>query len=158
MHDPLRPRARVRQDEAEIAGHCLSRLPGVHRNLLLSIENMLALTAGGSFDEEGFSLSRLRLIRASSERRWLWRKILQALIPLVEVADAEALKSLQARDMDLLCATTTHLQHWFPAAVAADWGAYEPQMRALCVRMLKEIGQEQRTLYPLLDERFSRPS
>lgn len=135
-----------------MAGHCLSRLPEAHRELLLAISNMLALTGTGSFDEDAFYLARVRLVRASSERRWLWRKILEGLLPLAEVEEAEVLKSLQSRDMNLLCTSTLHLQHWSPAAVAADWDAYEPQLRALCVRMLKEIGHEQASLFPVLEQ------
>jgi hypothetical protein len=142
----------TRLDRGETASHCLSRLPDAHRELLLAISNMLALTGTASFDEDAFYLARVRLVRASSERRWLWRKILEGLLPLAELDEAEVLKSLQSRDMDLLCASTLHLQHWFPAAVAADWGAYEPQLRALCVRMLKQIGHEQATLFPVLEQ------
>jgi hypothetical protein len=151
------PEALIRQeptrlDGAEMAGHCLGRLPEAHRELLLAISNMLAVTGSGTFDEDAFYLARVRLVRASSERRWLWRRILDGLLPLAELEEAEVLKSLQSRDMDMLCSSTVHLQHWSPAAVAADWSAYEPQIRALCVRMLKQIGHEQATLFPVVEQ------
>jgi hypothetical protein len=134
-----------------VATLCLEDLRSKHRELLLAIDEMLSLLVGDGFDAESYYAARIRLMQASFERHWLWRRIFDYLIGRVGLIDAETLKRLQSRDMDLLATFSQHSRCWPPARIEADWHVYEPQMRAICSGMLSSIDDEQDQLYPLLE-------
>jgi hypothetical protein len=75
----------------------LEDLRSKHRELLLAIDEMLSLLVSHGFDAESYYAARIRLMQASSERHWLWRRIFDYRIGRLGLIDAETLKRLPSR-------------------------------------------------------------
>jgi hypothetical protein len=153
MHPDRQPYREVnrRPVPVERMADChLGRLQETHCQLLMSVERMLVLVSSSAFNADAYHLARVRLMEATAASRRVGGNILEYFLPRVETREAEALKALQGRSIEMFNRLARHFEQWTPEAVGSNWLAYGPQAYTLCSSMLREVDREQAILYPLL--------
>lgn len=121
-----------------------------HQQLLDAMSVMEELTASSELNPLRLSHARLRVTRASLERRELFRKVVAQLGRNPTTAIAHALAVLQRHDLELLDLTSEHLATWTPARIKADSNGYCESTRNIRAKSRANIEREIRLLYPLL--------
>ena len=123
-----------------------------HQELLAAIKAMEELTSGDPPDPLRFSHARLRVTRASMERRELFRRTVAQLSRNATSAVAHAISVLQEHDIQLLELTSDHIATWTADKIKSDWSGYCAATKIVRARSRENIERETRLLYPLLDD------
>ena len=121
-----------------------------HQELLDAMSAMEELTNGPLPDSLRLSHTRLRVTRASLERRALFRRVVGQLSRHPAPSVGRSLAILQDHDRELLDLTNEHIATWTPARMKADWPGYCESTREIRSRSRENIERERELLYPLL--------
>jgi hypothetical protein len=125
-------------------------LKALHEELAATLAELDRLTAQDTPDQTALASARLRLSRASGNRRRLVETLTNKLLETASPAEAEQLRGYRERNAAQLHASTSHIGKWGLRHVMDDWQGY----RAASVKMRQSLrdlmADDRTTLYPLL--------
>lgn len=133
------------------AAELLSQLRSADADVLRSLAEMGRVTARPAGDKYDYTRARFAISQASIVRWTLVMRICDYLIPRVSTSDSDTLRRLHERQSDTLRRFKNHLERWSSRDVADDWQGYRAASRALQRRNRRNVEDERRLLYPLLE-------
>lgn len=127
-----------------------SEYVAAHRELLEAMRAMEELTRAGTPGALRFSHTRLRVTRASMERRELFRRVVDQLSRNSTAATGRTVALLQQHDVELMEMTSAHVAVWTGDRIKGDWDGYCRSTSEIRARSRENIKRETELLYPLL--------
>lgn len=128
----------------------LAELKATNEELLAALDALDTLTARAEPDLAGLAGARLKMSKASGQRRRIVDAACNLLLETASPDEARKLRGLREINAAQLEASTTHIGAWGLPQLTADWPGYcrasAPMRQSL--RDLVEADRE--TLYPLL--------
>ena len=134
----------------------LGELRCIHGLLREAIAELAAVASNSVLDEAPLSTARLRLSRASRNRRSL---ILGSIAPLlhdVPAPKAADVAALVLEDSRLMINSSEHVRRWTMSGIRDDWTGYQRASAEMRASMLKRIDREAAVLYPLLESKAGK--
>ena len=130
--------------------HLICELEAAYRSLDRCIAEMDVATAAAQPDMALLATARFKISQASNARRLLVQEASRQLLVDASADRVSAVRALQRETTGYFRASTEHIREWPPAAIVADWPAYQESSRAIRAKMKRGIQAEQQLLFPLL--------
>lgn len=128
----------------------LDELKTAHEEMLAALAELEALTAKAACDEPAVATARIRLSRASRQRRILATQAIDRLFSDASAADAARLKGLRERNSEQLEASAKHIGTWGLRTIRENWPQYCRASQDVRRGLRELIATDREVLYPLL--------
>lgn len=128
----------------------LAELKATNEGLLAALDALEVLTAEPEPDLALLASTRLKLSKASGQRRRIIDAACNLLAETASADDARKLRGLREINAAQLEASTTHIGAWGLPQVAADWPGYVRASAAMRQSLRDLVAADRETLYPLL--------
>lgn len=128
----------------------LDELKTAHEEMLAALEELETLTAAAACDESAVATARIRLSRASRQRRILSNQAIDRLLGEASAADAARLKGLRERNSGQLEASAKHIGSWGLRTIREKWLQYCQASQGVRRELRELIATDRELLYPLL--------
>jgi len=130
-----------------------AELERAHANLLARLDALEELVRGSMPSRDLLSATRYQLTRASGQRRKLLEdQIYPMLLERLEGASADAVRALRDSATAMVAESAKHIHRWSVDEILDDWSGYCAASAWMRRQMRERVAQEQRVLYPLLDD------
>ena len=128
-----------------------------HQAVLESILRVEELTSRQFRTRLEYTTARFEISRASMNRRHLFHRICAEIAGSLSAADAQAVQEAKTADRQLMQASTAHVSRWTSDAVSERWMEYCAASKAIRSRMLHQLSEERRLLFPILARLANKP-
>jgi len=130
-----------------------AELEQVHEQLLTRLDALEALVRGSTPSRDLLSSTRYQLTRASGRRRKLLEeRVYPTLLARLDGAAREAVRALRDSTATTVADSAKHIHRWSVDEILDDWPGYCAASAWMRRQMRERVAQEQRVLYPLLDD------
>ena len=140
----------LQDDGPATAAALRSALQSACKHLDECIAEMEMATAAAVPNMIVVASARYRIGQASYARRQLVHEACVYLLPLVSLADAETIRSLQRADAAYARVSTEHIRCWPRGRVEQEWSDYREASRRMRAKMKQAMRTERLRLFPLL--------
>ena len=128
-------------------------LERAHANLLARLDALEELVRGPTPSRDLLSAPRYQLTRASGQRRKLLEeRIYPMLLERLEGASGDAVRALRDSTTTMVAESAKHIHRWSVQEILDDWSGYRTASAWIRRQMRERVAQEQRVLYPLLED------
>lgn len=128
----------------------LAELNATNDELLAALDALDVLTAQPEPDLAGLAAARLKMSKASGQRRRVVDAACNLLVETASADDARKLRGLREINAAQLEASTSHIGAWGLPQVTADWPGYVRASAPMRQSLRDLIEADRETLYPLL--------
>lgn len=127
-----------------------AELKATNEELLAALDALDLLTAEPEPDLAGLAAARLKLGKASGQRRRIVDAACNLLVETVSPDEGRKLRGLREINAAQLEASTTHIGTWGLPQLTADWPGYCRASAPMRQSLRELVEADRETLYPLL--------
>jgi hypothetical protein len=128
----------------------LAELNATNDELIAALDALDTLTAQSEPDLAGLAAARLKMSKASGQRRRIVDAACNLLVETASADDARKLRGLREINAAQLEASTSHIGAWGLPQLTADWPGYVRASAPMRQSLRDLIDADRETLYPLL--------
>ena len=130
-----------------------AELEQAHSQLLAQLDALEELVRGPVPTAGALSAARYQLTRVSRKRRKLLEeRVFPMLLDRLEGAAADRIRTLRDSTSTAVADSAKHIHRWSTDEILDDWSGYRTASASMRRQMRERVMQEQRMLYPLLDD------